>query len=253
MIADPLTMLLSNLTKDVSCSSALLGLSSDAVALLADIFARGEGRHANPNASFDSLASVLANLSVTAPGRTALLRPDASDRPLESPIVKMAAFTEHPSLIRRGGVISSLKWVSAACLLCSLNGRNCCFAHEAIDYLLDPDRANVLPRLLLPLCGSEQFDADVRRCRGSSRRSDRSQDLLSLPDELAALPPSKQRESDPALRLMLVEALQLLCASPSGRRRLRDANAYRVVQMAHAAEKDERVRHCRRIPVRLRS
>ena len=78
--------------------------------------------------------------------------------------------------------------------------------------------------------------------RRRTHRLTDSQDLLTLPEELASLPPTKQREADPALRLMLVEALQLLCASASGRRRLRDANAYRVVQMAHVVEKDETVR-----------
>jgi len=121
--------------------------------------------------------------------------------------------------------------------------RNCCFSHEAIDYLLDPQRANILPRILLPLCGSEEIDADVRWLTG--RLAD-PQDLLTLPEELASLPATKQREVDPALRLMLVEALQLLCASASGRRRLRDANAYRVVQMAHVVEKDETVRATQR-------
>lgn len=111
MIADPLAMLLSNLTKDAGCSAALLQLSPDSLALLADIFTRGEGKHANPNASFDFLASVLANVSITAAGRAALLKPDAPDRPTESPIAKLAGFTEHPSLIRRGGVISALKFV----------------------------------------------------------------------------------------------------------------------------------------------
>ena len=109
MIADPLAMLLSNLTKDSACSAALLQLSPDNAALLADIFTRGEGKHANPNATFDFLASVLANVSITAAGRAALLKPDAPDRPTEAPIVKLSAFTEHPSLIRRGGVISAVK------------------------------------------------------------------------------------------------------------------------------------------------
>lgn len=51
---------------------------------------------------------------------------------------------------------------------------------------------DLLPRLLLPLAGPEEFDDD---------------DMDKLPDDLQYLPPEKQRESDPEIRKMLVEAL----------------------------------------------
>lgn len=147
MIADPLSMLLSNITKNGSAAAALLALGPDILALICDIFVSGEGKHANANASYDFLASVLANLASMPAGRKAMIKPEARDM-AKAPIAKMASFTEHPSLIRRGGSISAIK--------------NCSFAREAIDDLVDPDKANLLPQLLLPLCGADEFDADVR-------------------------------------------------------------------------------------------
>ena len=59
------------------------------------------------------------------------------------------------------------------------------------DWLLGDD-VDILPRLLLPLAGPEEFDDD---------------DMAKLPDELQYLEPDKQREDDPDIRKMLVEAV----------------------------------------------
>lgn len=49
--------------------------------------------------------------------------------------------------------------------------RNCCFDKEAqLDILLS-DRLNLLPRILLPLCGPEEFEVDVRLLTWSERDS----------------------------------------------------------------------------------
>ena len=50
----------------------------------------------------------------------------------------------------------------------------------------------MLPRLLLPLAGPEEFDDD---------------DVERLPDDLQYLPPDKEREPESTIRKMLVEAL----------------------------------------------
>ena len=54
---------------------------------------------------------------------------------------------------------------------------------------------DILSRLLLPLAGPEEFDDDV---------------MDKLPDDLQYLPPEKERESDPDIRIMLVETIMLL-------------------------------------------
>lgn len=59
------------------------------------------------------------------------------------------------------------------------------------EWLLNED-LDLLSRLLLPLAGPEQFD---------------DEDNEKLPMDLQYLPDDKQRESDPNLRLALIQAL----------------------------------------------
>ena len=54
------------------------------------------------------------------------------------------------------------------------------------------DKVNILPALLLPLAGPEEFD---------------DEDTDKLPVELQYLGSDKQREADPEIRKMLIEAL----------------------------------------------
>ncbi|KAI9624567.1 hypothetical protein H4Q26_016796 [Puccinia striiformis f. sp. tritici PST-130] len=83
----------------------------------------------------------------------------------------LAPFTEHPSLIHRGGVISAIK--------------NCCFATEVHSELLSPTGFNLLPAILLPLMGPESGDDP--------------EEQEDFPIECQLLGPDKQRESDPNL------------------------------------------------------
>ena len=116
ILADPLCMLLSNLTqKAESVSSSLLTLQSppNNHLLFPDLikaFVNGADKNTsvNKNANFDFLASSLANMTTLPKCRQALLELKAND---ESEIARIGAFTEHPNTIRRGGVASVLKWV----------------------------------------------------------------------------------------------------------------------------------------------
>lgn len=54
---------------------------------------------------------------------------------------------------------------------------------------------DILSRLLLPLAGPEELDAD---------------EMDKLPDDLQYLPPDKQREDDADIRTMLIEALMMV-------------------------------------------
>ena len=98
---------------------------------------------------------------------------------------------------------------------------------EAHPLLLSSGVVKLLPYILLPLCGPEEFDIEEQE---------------KMPEEIQLLPPDKQREADSGIRLMLVEALVLLSATQAGRDVLRDRGVYEVVKVLHRVERDENVR-----------
>jgi len=88
---------------------------------------------------------------------------------------------------------------------------------------------DILPALLLPLLsGAELEKVDL-------------EEQESLPTECQLVDPEKERERDPALRMMLIECLLLLCTSLYGRQVLRCRGAYVVVREAHVREQDEKI------------
>ncbi|GAA6002814.1 hypothetical protein JCM10207_007695 [Rhodosporidiobolus poonsookiae] len=184
-----------------------------ALDLLLEVFLKGEGKKYNPNANYDFLASVFANISLLPLGRAFLLStPDPS---VEPPLAKLISFTEHPSTIRRGGVVSTIK---NAAFEKSGHTRLVAAANDApaTEGCID-----LLVQLLLPLCGNEDFDIEV---------------LDELPADLQLLPPDKQREQDAQIRTMLVETLVLLCTGRANREAMRARGVYQVVKAAHLAE-----------------
>ncbi|CCF53595.1 hypothetical protein NDA11_003326 [Ustilago hordei] len=155
----------------------------------------------------------------------------------EYPVARIMAFTEHPNLIRRGGVISTLKNVlfvtSAHKLLVAppafRDGENEMLAGALRATTRPPSSVDILPYLLLSLCdGKELSEVDL-------------EDQEELPEECQMLPEEKKREKDPALRLMLVESLLLLCTNLYGRQCLRARGAYVVVRSSHLVEPDEKI------------
>lgn len=88
---------------------------------------------------------------------------------------------------------------------------------------------DILPSLLIPLVnGKEVAELDM-------------EDQESLPEACQLPSEDKQREKDPALRLMLVESLLLLCTTLYGRECSRHRGVYIVVREAHLREEDERI------------
>ncbi|TFK88418.1 DUF383-domain-containing protein [Polyporus arcularius HHB13444] len=177
------------------------------------------------------LASVFANLSTTHAGRSFFLTPRSSDPfgedvDVEFPLSKLLAFTEHKDTIRRGGVASTIK--------------NCAFQTSAHRALLTEDSEkvtlspstvaapgiNILPYILLPLAGPEEFDLE---------------DQEKLPSSLQFLPPTKKREPDPVIRLTHVETLLLLCTTYWGREYLRSHGVYEVVRALHENETVDKI------------
>lgn len=110
------------------------------------------------------------------------------------------------SEVRRGGVASLIK--------------NCCFDTGYHDWLLG-DQVDLLPRLLLPLAGPEEFDED---------------DMEKLPVDLQYLPPDKKRESDPDIRKIIVESIFRLCATKKGRQYIKEKNTYVIMREYHKWE-----------------
>ena len=105
--------------------------------------------------------------------------------------------------------------------------RNCAFVQAAHPLLLSSSHVNLLAYLLLPLCGPEEFDSEEQE---------------KMPEEVQLLPPSKKREADPTIRLVLVETLILLSATISGREVLRDNAVYEVIKVLHKVERDDEVK-----------
>lgn len=107
LLADPLCMLLSNLSQraDPALCDKLLPQLPDLMKLYitgADP-ATSNSKHAN----FDFLASVFANLSTVPSARDTFIKCELEDG--ESAMTQLAVFTEHPSVIRRGGTASTIK------------------------------------------------------------------------------------------------------------------------------------------------
>lgn len=120
--------------------------------------------------------------------------------------------TYEKSIIRRGGIIGAIK--------------NCCFNYDLHkDLLLSPE-IDILSHLLLPLAGPEEFD---------------DEDTGKLPDDLQYLPPTKEREEDPDIRIMLIETLMLLCGRKENRDYVIGKNAYVILRELHKCETDEKV------------
>lgn len=155
----------------------------------------------------------------------------------EYPVARIMVFTEHPNLIRRGGVISAIKNIlfvkSAHKLLIAppsiRDGENEMLAGALRATSRPPSSIDMLPYILLPLCdGKELASIDF-------------EDQEELPEACQMLPEDKRRERDSALRLMLVESLLLLCTNLYGRQCLRARGAYIVVRSAHLAEVEEKI------------
>ncbi len=215
-------MLLSNLAKSDAIKMlfsmrrktlADISQSEDPMNQLMDCFVQGAEKKLNQYANYDFLANLFSDLTRFPEGRTYFLSQQKYDDVV--PISKLVVFTEGTSQVRRTGVASVIK--------------NCCFETAKHDYLLDPDAINILPYLLLPLCGPEEFPEDENE---------------NMPEELQLLEPDKKRETDPFTITIHADALLLLCTTRKGRMYLRDKNVYPIIRQLHLAVEHEDVGEC---------
>lgn len=236
--ANEIAMLLANLAKDDSLQRVLelkrdvpkeLSKSEWAMDQLMDCFVKGAEGAYNKDADYDYLAYFFADLSKFPKGREYMTSPQAHDSDI-IPLTKLQVFTSHASHIRRLGVASTIK--------------NCAFhvpAHPTLMSNINPDPtipaphigANLLPYLLLPLMGPEEYS---------------DEDTEGMLDELQLLEPDKEREKDVEIMKTHLETLLLLSTTEQGRNVMRQVKVYPIVRECHLHVEDEGVREaCDRV------
>ncbi|KAL5477998.1 hypothetical protein EMCRGX_G024871 [Ephydatia muelleri] len=205
--ADKLCMMLSNLTRHPRGAEAFTKtITTDGCVSLSQLVHIFDRKNYNKEANFDYLAAVFSNITQVKAARRLFL-----DRS-KTLVSRLLPYTRYEgSLVRRGGIVGLLK--------------NMTFEVDAHQWLLSED-VDLLPALLLPLAGPEQFDEE---------------DVQKLPEDLQYLPDDKKREEDPDIRKILLEALMKLCCTKGGRSYLKEKQVYLIVRELHTQEKDEEV------------
>ena len=225
--ANEIAMLLANLAKHDSLQRILsfklpppdktLSSSEWAIDQLLDCFVKGAEGGYNKHADYDYLSYFFADLAKFPEARKYLTTPQPRDNDI-IPLTKLQVFTDHKSHIRRLGVASTIK--------------NCAFEVSAHPLLLstsssDPSSANLLPYILLPLMGPEEYSEE---------------DTEGMLDECQLLEPDKEREKDVEIVKTHLETLLLLCSTREGRECLRRVKCYPILRELHLQVEDEGVR-----------
>lgn len=218
-------MLLANLVKSDSMKRIVSlersipeGVSKSAKAMdqLMDCFIRGD-ENKDGETTWDYLSYVFADISKHEEGRAYFKTEQSYDSVI--PITKLIVFTEHRSHIRRKGVASTIK--------------NVAFEIDWHPQLISEDGVNILPYLLLPIAGPEEFD---------------DEDSSAMLPDLQLLPPDKERESDAEIIVTHLETLLLLTTTREGRDKMREVKVYPLVRECHLHVTDEKVQEaCDRI------
>ncbi|KXJ83955.1 hypothetical protein RP20_CCG022301 [Aedes albopictus] len=202
-LADPWSMVLCNISRPEtlveSVLEELLKHEEHAIEKLTTCFTRVSYNKQKGHLNY--LGPLFSNLSQSKRGREIICN-ESTDL-----LARILPFVHHEgSIVRRGGAVGLLK--------------NICFDSSVHDWLLG-GTVDVLPFILLPLAGPEEFDDDTND---------------KLPVELQYLGPDKKREEDPDIRKMLLESLAQLCATRKGREYLRERGTYEVLRELHKFE-----------------
>ena len=214
-------MLLANMAKSDSLERIIdlkravpkpMSESENAIDQLMDCFVKGAEGKVNKNADYDYLSYFFADISKHEKGRKYFVTRQSYDDVV--PITKLTVFTEHKSHIRRRGVASTLK--------------NVAFEVSSHPMLLADLEANLLPYIMLPLAGPEEFNEEE------------SADMLT---DLQLLPPDKTREPDNDILVTHLETLLLLTATREGREYMRQVKIYPIIRECHLNVENEDVRN----------
>lgn len=224
--ANLISMLLANLAKYDELKDILtierpapkeLASNNLAIDQLLDLFVKGADGTYNKEADYEYLSYLFADLAKHEEGRKYFLTRQEYDGVV--PLTKLVVFTEHKSDIRRKGVASTIK--------------NVAFEIDAHPMFLAEDEINILPYLLLPITGNEEYEEE---------------DMMNMLEDLQLLPPDKRRDSDPTIIQTHIETLMLLTTTREGRDRMREVKVYPIVRETHLQIEDEGVREvCERL------
>ncbi|KAL0944397.1 DNA-binding protein hgh1 [Colletotrichum truncatum] len=176
---------------------------------LIDLFVKEKGY--NKDADYDYLAYLFADLTKHAEVRQHFVTRQDYDEVI--PITKLKVFTEHESEIRRKGVASTIK--------------NVAFEIQFHSTFLDEDEVDILPYILLPLTGNEEYDED---------------DMMGMLPDLQLLPPDKKRDSDPRIIQTHLETLLLLTTTREARDLMRRVKVYPIIRETHSRVNDDGVK-----------
>lgn len=230
-----MAMLLANMAKDDSLQRILelkrdipkeLSTSKYAIDQLLDCFVKGAEGAYNQHTDYDYLAYFFADLAKFPKGREYLTTPQPQDNNI-IPLTKLQVFTDHPSHVRRLGVAFAVK--------------NSAFhvpAHMTLlsnidDPISTTKAANLLPYILLPLMGPEEYPEE---------------DTDGMLEELQLLEPDKEREKDIEIMKTHLETLLLFTTTKEGRDVLRRIKVYPILRECHLQVDDEGVREaCDRV------
>jgi len=213
-------MLLANLAKSDSLKRLLtlkrrvpkpVSESAKAMDQLMDCFVKGAEGTLNKNADYDYLSYLFADIAKSEEGRAYFLTRQEYDSVV--PITKLTVFTEHKSDIRRKGVASTIK--------------NVAFDIKSHTMLFSEDEVNLLPYILLPIAGPEEYSDE--------------ETAAMLPD-LQLLPPDKKRDPDHTIITTHLETLLLLTTTREGRDKMRAVNVYPIIRECHLHVDNEDVR-----------
>lgn len=220
-------MLLANLAKSDSIKRILsterappqdLSTSKNAMDQLMDCFVKGAEGAYNKKADYDYLSYFFADIAKHPEGRKYFVTPQKHDNDI-IPLTKLTVFTEQKSIIRRRGVASTIK--------------NVCFDVEAHPKLISTEKVNILPYIILPMMGPEDYD---------------DEDTDGMLEDFQLLPPDKQRESDNEILKTHLETTLLLTSTRPGRDTLRKIKVYPIIRETHLHVEDDGVREaCDRV------
>ncbi|KAF6208979.1 hypothetical protein GE061_014722 [Apolygus lucorum] len=201
LLGDNACKLLANLSRsqNTACSIADSVLDGPGIAKILD--AVSDKAFNTTGQKLEYLAQVVGNLAQSPSFRTKLLDPDENYFLRVLPVINTS-----PSPIERFGIASAVY--------------NCLFDKSTHEVLMGPPY-EVLPILLLPLAGPEEFDAE---------------DNDKLPLELQYLSDDKSREEDSLVRNVILRALLHLCKTRKVRTDIRDCNAYIILREYHKWE-----------------
>ncbi|KAM4060364.1 hypothetical protein HRG_002066 [Hirsutella rhossiliensis] len=224
--ANSLAMLLANLAKWSGFESVLrkrqqppaeLGSDDKVLNQLLDLFVKGQDGSYNKKADFDYLAYVFADLAKHVDVRQYFVDSQSYDGVI--PLTKLKVFTEHKSEVRRKGVASTIK--------------NVAFEVQSHPSFLSDTAINILPYILLPITGSEEYDVD---------------DTMDMLPDLQLLPPDKKRDPDSTVIQTHVETLLLLTTTREGRDLMRRVKVYPIIRETHLHVHDDDVKEaCERL------